>query len=126
MYIRLLFLNRIINGARRLIGLPYWSLAAHLKHKVKNVVNYIGKFEEAVVASARLQKVQGVVCGHIHHAEMMMFSDILYCNTGDWVESCTAMVENHNGKLEILKWTERSIRFKASECKQATPALNAS
>tara|TARA_R110002167_G_scaffold89012_6_gene240075 strand:+ start:10289 stop:11110 length:822 start_codon:yes stop_codon:yes gene_type:complete len=123
MYSHLLFLNRIINGARRLAGLPYWSLAAHLKHKVKNVVSYIGKFEEAVVASARLEQVQGVVCGHIHHAEITMFEDVLYCNTGDWVESCTAMVEAHNGALEILRWTEDAQRLTTNELDE--PALNA-
>jgi len=125
MYTHLLFMNRIINAARRLIGLPYWSLAAHLKHKVKNVVSYIGKFEEAVVESARLEQVQGVVCGHIHHAEMTMFEDILYCNTGDWVESCTAMVEGHNGQLEILKWTNQSERLKGDAHTQDAPTLNA-
>lgn len=125
MYGHLLFLNRIINGARRLIGLPYWSLAAHLKHKVKNVVSYIGKFEEAVVASARLEQVQGVVCGHIHHAEIVMFEDVLYCNTGDWVESCTAMVEGHNGALEILRWTETTEQLKADTLTEQEPSLNA-
>jgi UDP-2,3-diacylglucosamine pyrophosphatase LpxH len=125
MYSQLLFLNRIINGVRRLVGLPYWSLAAHLKHKVKNVVSYIGKFEEAVVESARLEQVQGVVCGHIHHAEIVMFEDILYCNTGDWVESCTAMVEGHNGALEILRWTEQAEQLKSGGGREEAPALNA-
>ena len=125
MYSQLLFLNRIINGARRLVGLPYWSLAAHLKHKVKNVVSYIGKFEEAVVESARLEQVHGVVCGHIHHAEIVMFKDVLYCNTGDWVESCTAMVEGHNGALEILRWTENAEQLKADDRLAQAPTLNA-
>jgi len=110
MYGHLLFLNRSINWARRLVGLPYWSIAAHLKHKVKNVVSYIGRFEAAVVNSALTQDVQGVVCGHIHHAEMTMFGDILYCNTGDWVESCTAMVESSDGKLAILHWTDDTAK----------------
>lgn len=89
----------------------------------KNVVSYIGKFEEAVVASARLEKVQGVVCGHIHHAEIAMFEDVLYCNAGDWVESCTAMVEAHNGALEILRWTEHAQRLTTNELDE--PAFNA-
>lgn len=89
MYGQLLFVNRLVNRIREMIGLPYWSIAVHLKHKVKNVVSYIGKFEEAVVNSARAQHLDGVVCGHIHHAEMTYFGDTLYCNTGDWVESCT-------------------------------------
>ena len=125
MYAYLLFFNRIINLLRRSVGLPYWSLAAHLKHKVKNVVSYIGKFEEAVVASARLEKVQGVVCGHIHHAEIALFEDVLYCNTGDWVESCTAMVEGHNGALEIVRWTESSKQLNSDGRAEQTPALNA-
>lgn len=125
MYGRLLTMNRVINAVRSLFGLPYWSLAAHLKHKVKNVVSYIGRFEEAVVSSARTQGVQGVVCGHIHHAEMMKMGDILYCNTGDWVESCTAMVENRNGKLEILKWTEQAELIKSDQRPKRAPALNA-
>ncbi|MDP2142115.1 MAG: UDP-2,3-diacylglucosamine diphosphatase [Gammaproteobacteria bacterium] len=125
MYGRLLTLNRVINAVRGLLGLPYWSLAAHLKHKVKNVVSYIGRFEEAVVNSARSQGVQGVVCGHIHHAEITMFGDTLYCNTGDWVESCTAMVENRNGKLEILKWTELAELIKSGQRPKRAPALNA-
>jgi UDP-2,3-diacylglucosamine pyrophosphatase LpxH len=108
MYGHLLRLNRLINFLRSLLGLPYWSIAAHLKHKVKNVMSYIGRFEEAVVSSARAQKVNGVVCGHIHKAEIARFGDTLYCNTGDWVESCTAMVEGHNGELQILRWTEQA------------------
>ncbi|MBC52364.1 MAG: UDP-2,3-diacylglucosamine hydrolase [Gammaproteobacteria bacterium] len=104
MYGKLLFLNRVVNAARKLLGKPYWSLAAHLKNKVKNVVSYIGRFEEAVINSTRSQNLDGVVCGHIHHAEITHFGDTLYCNTGDWVESCTALIEKPNGKLEILRW----------------------
>lgn len=125
MYSYLLLLNRIINSSRNLVGLPYWSLAAHLKHKVKNVVSYIGKFEEAVVESARFEEVQGVVCGHIHHAEIVMFEDVLYCNTGDWVESCTAMVEAYSGALKILRWTEDAEQLVADEDQRRIPALNA-
>jgi UDP-2,3-diacylglucosamine pyrophosphatase LpxH len=124
MYGNLLILNRSINWARRLVGLPYWSIAAHLKHKVKNVVSYIGRFEAAVVNSALTQDVQGVVCGHIHHAEMAMFGDTLYCNTGDWVESCTAMVEASDGKLEILRWADDAAKLK-SKVQADIPTLTA-
>ncbi|MDX1491480.1 MAG: UDP-2,3-diacylglucosamine diphosphatase [Pseudohongiellaceae bacterium] len=124
MYGHLLLINRTINWMRRCVGLPYWSIAAHLKGKVKNVISYIGRFEEAVVNSAHTQNVQGVVCGHIHHAEMAMFGDILYCNTGDWVESCTAMVESNDGKLEILRWTESGEKLKADAASE-TPSLSA-
>lgn len=124
MYGNLLYMNRIINALRSLVGLPYWSLAAHLKNKVKNVVSYIGRYEEAVVNSARAEQVDGVICGHIHHAEIAMFGDTLYCNTGDWVESCTAMVEGADGGLKILKWTEEEALLKSHGSTEA-PALHA-
>jgi UDP-2,3-diacylglucosamine pyrophosphatase LpxH len=100
-----LLLNRWFNGVRRLFGLPYWSLSAYLKHKVKNAVQFIGNYELAVVAQARQRDVDGVVCGHIHRAEMRHIDGILYCNDGDWVESCTALVEHCDGSLQILTWT---------------------
>ncbi len=83
----------------------YWSLAAFLKHKVKNAVSYIANFEHALAAAARKHKVDGLVCGHIHRAEMRMIDGVLYCNDGDWVESCTALVEHADGLLEILDWS---------------------
>jgi UDP-2,3-diacylglucosamine pyrophosphatase LpxH len=125
MYGHLLQLNRVINALRSVVGLPYWSIAAHLKHKVKNVMSYIGRFEEAVVSSARAQKVHGVVCGHIHKAEIAQFGDTLYCNTGDWVESCTAMVEGHNGELAIMKWTEQAELHRSEKAPKKAAALHA-
>ncbi|HEX9465694.1 MAG TPA: UDP-2,3-diacylglucosamine diphosphatase [Alphaproteobacteria bacterium] len=101
-----LVLNHWFNKARLALGYPYWSLSAFLKHKVKNAVNYIGDFEHAVAAEAKRRGADGVVCGHIHKAEMREIDGILYCNDGDWVESCTALVEHANGRLEILRWTE--------------------
>ena len=77
-----------------------------LKHKVKNAVAYISDYEDAVAEEARRRGVDGVVCGHIHHAEIRQVGDILYCNDGDWVESCTALVEHFDGKLEILRWMD--------------------
>jgi UDP-2,3-diacylglucosamine pyrophosphatase LpxH len=85
----------------------YWSLAAFLKHRVKNAVNYIGDFEQAVADEAKARDVDGMVCGHIHHAEIRDIDGITYCNCGDWVESCTALVEHHDGSLELLRWTEQ-------------------
>ncbi|SLN32128.1 UDP-2,3-diacylglucosamine diphosphatase [Oceanibacterium hippocampi] len=99
-----LVLNRWVNRIRRAMGYPYWSLSAYLKLKVKNAVKYIAEFEEALAAVAREREVDGVVCGHIHHAEIRDIDGILYCNDGDWVESCTAMVEHLDGRLEILQW----------------------
>ena len=100
-----LHLNTLFNKIRAWLGLPYWSLSAYLKHKVKNAVEYIGKFEEAVADEARRRGVDGVVCGHIHHPEIRDIDGILYCNDGDWVESCSALVEQMDGTLEIVHWT---------------------
>ena len=99
-------LNRYYNGIRRRLGYGYWSLSAYLKNRVKNAVQFICNFENAVAHAAAKRKVDGVVCGHIHHAEKRMIGDVLYCNDGDWVESCTALVEDMNGKLELLHWAE--------------------
>jgi len=101
-----LSLNRWLNIARRKLGLPYWSLSAFLKHKVKNAVQYISSYENAIVAQARRRKLDGVICGHIHTAELRDMDGITYANDGDWVESCTALVEHFDGRLEILNWAE--------------------
>jgi UDP-2,3-diacylglucosamine pyrophosphatase LpxH len=99
-----LFLNHWFNKARLALGYPYWSLSAYLKHRVKNAVSYISDYEQAVAAEARRRGADGVVCGHIHKAEIREIDGILYCNDGDWVESCTALVEHADGRLEILHW----------------------
>ena len=103
-YMLSLKLNRWFNHARARLGLPYWSLAQFLKHKVKNAVSYIGNFEEALAAEAGKRGFDGVVCGHIHKAEIRDIGGILYCNDGDWVESLTALVETHEGELRIIDW----------------------
>jgi UDP-2,3-diacylglucosamine pyrophosphatase LpxH len=103
-YSAALGLNTWFNHLRHKLGLPYWSLSAYLKHKVKNAVEFISDYEKAIAEEARRRHVDGVVCGHIHHAEMRDIDGILYCNDGDWVESCTALVEHHDGRLEILHW----------------------
>jgi UDP-2,3-diacylglucosamine pyrophosphatase LpxH len=99
-------LNRYLNHFRGHFGLPYWSLSAYLKKRVKKALNYVNDFEVAVASEARKRGHCGVVCGHIHHAEMRMIKDMLYCNDGDWVESRTALVEHMNGHLEIVHWDE--------------------
>ncbi|MGE0211760.1 MAG: UDP-2,3-diacylglucosamine diphosphatase [Parvibaculaceae bacterium] len=101
-----LLLNRHLNRARRALGLPYWSLSALLKRKVKQAVQYISNFEDAVVREARQRGAAGVICGHIHTPQMRFIGDVHYCNDGDWVESCTALVETLDGKLELLNWAE--------------------
>jgi UDP-2,3-diacylglucosamine pyrophosphatase LpxH len=97
-------LNRYLNHLRAKVGLPYWSLSAYLKHKVKKAVNFISDFEVAVAHEARRRGHQGVVCGHIHRAEMREIEGVLYCNDGDWVESRTALVEHLDGRLELVHW----------------------
>jgi len=110
----LLKANRVVNFFRRRFGLPYWSLAAHMKKRVKNAVSFISKFEEVVARAAAERHVDGVVCGHIHSAEIREFGDIIYYNDGDWVESCTALVEHADGRIEIIDWAERK-RIEAME-----------
>jgi UDP-2,3-diacylglucosamine pyrophosphatase LpxH len=97
-------LNRYLNSLRARLGLPYWSLSKYLKLKVKRAVSYVGDFEAAVAREARQRGVQGVVCGHIHHAELRQIDGILYANDGDWVESLTALAEHADGRLEIIDW----------------------
>jgi len=99
-------INYWFNLVRRVLGFRYWSLSKFLKHRVKNAVQFVSKYEEVVAEEARKRGVDGVVCGHIHHAEMRDFDGLLYCNDGDWVESCTALVEHRNGELEILNWAD--------------------
>jgi UDP-2,3-diacylglucosamine pyrophosphatase LpxH len=97
--------NRWFNATRRRLGFPYWSLSQWAKLKVKNAVNFIGDFEKTLVAEAARLGVDGVVCGHIHHAAMRRDFGIHYLNCGDWVESCTALAERHDGNFEIITWT---------------------
>ncbi len=104
-YSAALVMNRWFNAMRRRLGYPYWSLSAWLKRRVKEAVKAIGRYENALAAEARRRGFDGVVCGHIHHAEMRDVNGVLYLNDGDWVESCTALVEHHDGRLELLDWT---------------------
>ncbi|NDH50876.1 MAG: UDP-2,3-diacylglucosamine diphosphatase [Betaproteobacteria bacterium] len=99
-----LSLNRHLNYLRARLGLRYWSLSAYLKHRVKQALSYVMAFESAVASEARKRGYDGVVCGHIHRAEMREIDGTLYCNDGDWVESRTALVEHHDGRLELLHW----------------------
>ena len=99
-------LNRHLNSLRARMGLPYWSLSKYLKLKVKRAVSYVGDFEAALAREARKRGAHGVVCGHIHHAEMREIDGILYVNDGDWVESLTALAEHADGRLEIIDWSE--------------------
>ena len=99
-----LALSSRISAVRRRLGFPYWSLSAWAKARVKNAVNFIGSFEETLAAAAAKHEVDGVICGHIHTAAMRDFDGFSYINTGDWVESCTAIVEHHDGRMELVHW----------------------
>jgi len=101
-----LAVNHWFNHLRLALGLPYWSLSAYLKGKVKNAVAYIDGFECVVAAEAKRRGFDGVVCGHIHHATIREIDGVLYWNDGDWVESATALVEHLDGSLEIVHWVE--------------------
>jgi UDP-2,3-diacylglucosamine pyrophosphatase LpxH len=99
-------INQHLNSLRARLGLPYWSLSRYLKFKVKRAASYVGDFEMAVAREARKRGAHGVVCGHIHHAELREIDGITYANDGDWVESLTALVEHADGRLEIIEWGE--------------------
>jgi UDP-2,3-diacylglucosamine pyrophosphatase LpxH len=99
-------LNTLLNRFRRRVGLGYWSLSAYLKSKVKDALRFIDNFEQAVASEARRRGVDGVICGHIHKVEMRTIDGVTYINDGDWVESCTAVVEHFDGRLEILAWAK--------------------
>lgn len=105
-YTSLMRLNWVVNKVRSRFDLPYWSLSKIAKHKVKNAVEFIGRFEELVAKAAENRGVDGVVCGHIHTAEKREIDGVQYFNDGDWVESCTALVEFGNGQMEILHWAD--------------------
>ena len=107
-----LALNRVFNAVRRRMGYPYWSLSQWLKRQVKGAVKAIDRFEEALALEARRRGFDGVVCGHIHHAEMRSIGGIEYLNDGDWVESCTALVEHADGRLALVDWAaEQRLSF---------------
>ena len=104
-----LWLNHHFNRVRHRMGLGYWSLSQYLKHKVKNAVSFISDFEHTVASEARRRGYDGVVCGHIHKAEIREIDGILYCNDGDWVESLTALVETLDGQLQIIHWAPNAF-----------------
>ncbi|HSW17700.1 MAG TPA: UDP-2,3-diacylglucosamine diphosphatase [Ramlibacter sp.] len=115
-------LNRRLNQLRARLGLRYWSLSAYLKHKVKKALNYVTDFENAVAQEARRRGHDGVVCGHIHRAEMRLIDGVLYCNDGDWVETRSALVEHFDGRLELIYWEAAAGSLEAAMRPVATQA----
>ena len=105
-----LAVNTVVNLVRRKVGLPYWSLSAWAKLRVKSAVNFISTFEEALAKAAHKVSADGVICGHIHHAVISEHFGVGYLNCGDWVESCTALVEHHDGRFEIIHRSGPAIR----------------
>lgn len=104
-YTFLLWLNKWFNKIRKILNLPYWSLSQYIKLKVKKAVSFINAFETLMVKEASRRGCDGVVCGHIHKAELKQINNLIYANDGDWVESLTALVEHKNGDLEIIDWS---------------------
>ena len=100
--------NAAIGFVRRRLGLPYWSFSGWSKRQVKSAVSFIGAFEEAVASDAQRSGVDGVICGHIHHPCMREIDGIHYINTGDWVDSCSALIEHHDGRMELIHWPDYS------------------
>src|ERR1700736_3903929 len=102
--------NTLVNVIRQWLSLPSWSLSQWAKFKVKDVLNYVQSFEEALAAEATRRHAQGVICGHVHHASIRDFPGARYINCGDWVESCSAAVEHFDGRLEIVSWKAAACR----------------
>ncbi len=107
LYDGLIRVNRWLNTVRLQMGLPYWSMSQYVKHRVRNAVEFISRFEHIMAEEARRRGCDGVVCGHIHKAEIRDIDGTLYCNDGDWVESMTALVETFDGELDIVHWRTR-------------------
>lgn len=117
----LMRLNVAINAARRLLNLPYWSLSKHAKARVKNAVEFISHYEEVVAHAAGSRGVDGVVCGHIHTAEMRDIDGVAYYNDGDWVEGCTALVEHGDGRMELIHWADEIAARREAERAATAP-----
>lgn len=105
-----LFLNRIFNIVRKIFGLNYWSLSAYLKKKVKKAISYINNFEILVTQEAKKHSADFIVCGHIHTPKICKINDFYYLNTGDWCESCSAVIEDHFGNLNLIDYNHKIIK----------------
>lgn len=114
--------NYWYNRVRKWFNLPYWSLSAYLKYKTKRALQHIADFEVMLAREARKYEVDGVICGHIHHPEMRVIDGVAYCNSGDWVESCTALVEHVDGTMEILRWPAEAVLLAEQESEEEPDA----
>jgi UDP-2,3-diacylglucosamine pyrophosphatase LpxH len=119
-YDLLLEINRFLRMIRRFFGIrSHFSLAAFVKFKVKNAVQFMSDYENSIVSTLNNQQLDGVICGHIHHAEMKEIDGFMYANTGDFVESCTAIVEHLDGSLELLRWLDAELEA----CPEDAPVI---
>ena len=114
-YTFLLWLNRIYNQRREKAGKPYFSLSQHVKHRVKSAVSYISDFEKELVKLAEVKKLDGIICGHIHQAANVWYGNIHYLNSGDWVESLTALVENEQGEWNIVSYDKEEYEWEEAQ-----------
>jgi UDP-2,3-diacylglucosamine pyrophosphatase LpxH len=121
-YRLLVTLNHLNHAVNELLGRPYWSLAQHVKTHVGSAVRYVSRFQNACINAAREANVDGIICGHIHKADIIEHDGVTYCNDGDWVESCTALVESGSGQLSLRQWAGRA---NASELHAPTPIRDA-
>ncbi len=121
-----LYLNTLLTLVRSRLGLPYWSLSQYLKHRVKDAVAFVGDFEETLLAETKRGHHHGVICGHIHHPAIRNLKDAVYCNAGDWVESCSALVEHWDGSFGIVRWNGEKITEDVSERPRLLPGAPAS
>jgi len=121
-YEALLRVNRAWNAGRRVLGLPYHSLSRSVKMRVKQACTYVSRYEEVLLAEAQRSGCDGVICGHIHKAELRRIGAITYANCGDWVESCTALVEHDDGRLELLDGLDFNASWRSLETSGAVPS----
>lgn len=113
-YDLLLLLNRWFNTVRIKHGYPYWSLAGHVKNRIRGANEAISRYRQAAISRAKNEKVDGIVCGHIHHPEIMTIDGITYYNDGDWVENCSALTEDHQGNISLVFWSEELAKRSSS------------
>src|SRR5258708_554829 len=107
LYDRILDINMWLNRIRRGMGFGYWSFASAVKMKAKSAVKYVTDYEDAMIQFARKTGMAGVICGHVHRPEIRPLGDVVYMNCGDWVENCTALVEDFEGRFSLIRFHER-------------------
>ncbi|MVM33331.1 UDP-2,3-diacylglucosamine diphosphatase [Spirosoma sp. HMF4905] len=128
-YTFLLWINKFYNNYRNWRGLPYYSLSQQVKSRIKQAVSYISDYEQKLTELARARNCDGVICGHIHQPAIREFDGIIYMNSGDWVESLSALVEDHEGNWSLLYYTmdlaqEDEVKPQAETTKSLSSRLN--